>query len=464
MASILIKNADWLVTMDRDRRIIRDGAVAIEGSTISSVGKTSEVERACKAQTVIDARDKLVLPGLIEGHVHNTQILPRGLADECDPGEWLRRVPGTFEPAMTPEDAYWAVMLCQLEMLKAGTTCFIDIGNDFPDETAQAVGQSGLRGIIALGVYDLGETGLMKIPAGWMQSADKAMERAEKVVKRWHGSLEGRLRASFSLRVHQNSSDELCRGLKALADRYRVLLQSHVAYSLGSVEASKRRWGHRDVERFDKLGLLGLNFLAAHNGWLNFREIKLYKEHDVKVAHCPGASLHGTYGAMAHGLFPEMVEMGITVCLGSDSGAAGNFMDVVRSMYLAAGCFKDRRLDPSIMPAETVLEMAIINGARAALWEDEIGSLEEGKRADITIFNMNRPEWRPVYNPINTLVYSATGASADTVIVDGRVLMQGREVRTLDEEEILRKAQEAGLRVLERADMKQYAMPRWPVM
>ena len=139
-------------------------------------------------------------------------------------------------------------------------------------------------------------------------------------------------------------------------------------------------------------------------------------------------------------------------------------MDVVRSMYLAAGCFKDRRLDPSIMPADTVLEMAIINGARAALWEDEIGSLEEGKRADITIFNMNRPEWRPVYNPINTLVYSATGASADTVIVDGRVLMQGREVRTLDEEEILRKAQEAGLRVLERADMKQYAMPRWPVV
>lgn len=166
---------------------------------------------------------------------------------------------------------------------------------------------------------------------------------------------------------------------------------------------------------------------------------------------------------MAHGLFPEMTEMGITVCLGSDSGAAGNFMDVVRSMYLVAGCFKDRRLDPSLMPAETVLEMATINGAKAALWDDEIGSLEEGKRADITIFNMNRPEWRPVYNPINTLVYSASGASADTVIVDGEVLMQGREVRTMDEEEILRKAQEAGQRVLEKADMRPHAMPRWPV-
>ncbi len=464
MGNILIRNADWLVTMDAQRRIIRDGAVAIEDNTIVKVGKTPEVERGYSAETVIDACDKLVVPGLIEGHVHNTQILPRGLADECDPGEWLRRVPGTFEPAMTPNDAFWAVMLCQLEMLKAGTTCFIDIGNDFPDETAQAVKQSGLRGLIALGVYDLAQTGLMKIPAEWTQSADKALERAESVVKKWHGAADGRLRGSFSLRVHQNSSDELCTGLKALADKYRVPLQSHVAYSFGSVEASKQRWGLRDVERFAKLGVLGPNFLPAHNAWVNFRELKLYKENDVKVAHCPGASLHGTYGAMAHGLFPEMVEMGITVCLGSDSGAAGNFMDVVRCMYLTAGCFKDRRLDASLMPAETVLEMATINGAKAALWDDEIGSLEPGKRADISIFDMNRPEWRPVFNPIKTLVYAASGASADTVIVNGHVLMRGREVLTLDEEEILRKAQEAGQRVLDKADMQEYALPTWPVM
>jgi len=174
--------------------------------------------------------------------------------------------------------------------------------------------------------------------------------------------------------------------------------------------------------------------------------------------------LHGGFGSISHGLFPEMVEMGITICLGSDAAPAGNYVDMVRNMYLASCCFKDARLDARIMPPEVAVEMATVNGARAALWEDKIGSLETGKKADIAIFDIDRPEWRPVLNPVANLVYSANGSSADTVIVDGKILMEGRRVLTLNEEEILAESQKAAESLAERAGLEKVVRSSWPIL
>lgn len=461
---IFIKNADWIITMDKERRIIRNGAIVTEGNKILKVGKSDQLGKEYTAKKVIDGRNRIVTPGLIESHIHCTQILPRGIGDDCDAPQWLYRVMGTFEPCEDEEDARWSIRLCHLEMIKSGTTSFLDIGNDYPDISAEVIGESGLRGGIALGVFDQAKSDLLKIHSDWMGSAQKCLESAENVVKRWHGAYDGRVMGSFSLRMHQNSSDELCKGLKKLADKYHVTLHSHTSYVLATIQACKAKFGMREVERYEQLGLLDSNFVSVHNCWLDFAESLRYKEKGVKVVHCPGASLHGTYGGVSHGLFPEMLGIGIPVSIGSDSGSAGNFVDMLRGMYLAASCFKDARCDDSIMPAETVMEMGTINGAKTLLIEDKVGSLEEGKLADISIFNLDTPGMRPVNNPINNLVYSATGHSADTVIVNGKIIMEHRKLLTMDEEEIYHNAQKSAEKCLEQSGLKKVMMPKWPIV
>jgi len=461
---ILIKNADWVITMDKTRRIIRNGAIAIRGNKIMKVGKSDQLEKEYTAQKVIDGKNRTVTPGFIESHIHCTQILPRGIGDDCDAPQWLYRVMGTFEPCENEEDARNSIKLCHLEMIKSGTTSFLDIGNDYPDVSAEVIGESGLRGGIALGVFDQVKSDLLQIHSEWMGSAQKCLDSAEKVVKKWHGAFNGRVMGSFSLRMHQNSSDELCKGLKKLADKYHVTLQSHTSYVLATIQACKAKFGMREVDRYENMGLLDSNFVSVHNCWLDFAEIQRYHEKGVKVVHCPGASLHGTYGGLSHGMFPEMLGLGIPVGLGSDSGSAGNFVDVLRCMYLAASCFKDARCDETVMPAETVMEMGTINGAKTLLIEDKVGSIEEGKLADISIFNLDSPGMRPVNNPINNLIYSATGASADTVIVDGKIIMENRRLLTMNEEEIYHHSQKSAEKCLEQSGLKNVVMPKWPIV
>src|SRR6266446_5856432 len=217
MDTILIKNAGWVVTMDPDRRIFADGAVAIEGDRIVEVGKTNELAARHNAQKVIDARGKLVLPGLIDTHVHNTQQLGRGLADECDlPKHLLERLYG-YEKELTHDDAYCAALLCQLELIRAGTTCFIDPGSYYPDETARAVGQSGLRGIIARTAFDVHDTPIGQLPARmFRETTETAIAKSEETVRKYNGAHGGRLRAWFALRILSGCSDALCREMKRL--------------------------------------------------------------------------------------------------------------------------------------------------------------------------------------------------------------------------------------------------------
>ena len=464
-ADILIKNASWLVTVDPSRRIIKQGAIAIKGNKIAELGKSSLLTKKYQAQTVIDARDKLVMPGLIDGHAHNVQQLARGLADDVTLSQWLFERIYPYEAAMTEEEAYLSALCCQLEMIKAGSTCYIDPGSPFTDETARATEVSGMRGIITRSTCDVLTSAMGSMPKKrFQETTQQSLRRAEATVKKWDRAFGGRLKAWFSLRVLSICSDQLCLGITRLAKKYRVGVQSHAAGSPSSTFHSLDRYGARDVERLGKLGVLGPNWFLIHMGWVSPQELLLLKEKDVKVVHCPSASFHLASGRISHGRFPEMLEMGMAVCLGSDAAADGNYMDIVRVMSIAGGAYKDNRLDPKIMPPETVIEMATINGARAALWEKEIGSLEKGKKADIVLFDTTRPDWRPVHNPIANLVYCANGSSADTVIVDGKILMQGRKVLTLDEEKLLKQAQKAGERIAKAAKLTRLVQPRWPMV
>jgi 5-methylthioadenosine/S-adenosylhomocysteine deaminase len=464
MPRLLIRDAEWVVTMDADRRIIRDGAIAIDGDRIVAVGKTADVVRAFTADRVLRANGKLVLPGLVDTHVHNTQQLGRGLADECDiPVQLLERLYG-YEKEMTPEDAYWAALLCQLELIKAGTTCFIDPSSYYPAETARAVGHSGIRGIVARTAFDIHETPIGSLPRTmFRETTDEAVDRARAAVVAHHGGHGGRVRAWFALRILSGCSDELCRRIKRLADEHGVGVILHASESRDEIVASRLRYGMGDVERLASLGALGPNMVLIHMGWASPREIALVREFDLKISATPSTSYRLGVGDMRFGRIPELLELGVTVALSSNSAMSSNFLDLVRVMYLAAGGHKATSLNPTVMPPERVLEMATRNGARAALWDDDIGSLEVGKKADVAIFDTRRPEWRPIINPIANLVYASRGG-ADTVVVDGAIVMESGVVKTIDEAATLAECQKRGEAIAARSGLGEIARPLWPVL
>ena len=377
MANLIIAHADWLITVDTNRRIFRDGAVAIDAGKIVAVGKTDAVLANQQAARVIDATGKMVLPGLINAHAHNTQQLARGLANDCHIQEWLYGRVYPFEDSLSSEEALLSAQLCQLEMIKSGTTCFIDPGNHFPDEVARAATQSGMRCVLSRSTMDTHSNPRGDLPrTRFRESTEEAIARLDDVIGRLHEGAGGRIRASASLRNLYTASDRLVTEVKALADRHKTFIQAHVAANHSGQVASLARHGCRDVERIYRLGVLDDRWLLIHMNWVSPRELDLLAAADAKVAHCPGAGVKGGWGTFSHGRFPEMIERGICVCLGTDSGASGNFMDLTRAMYLAACGFKDSRMQAAIVPSEGAVEMATINGAKAALWDDSIGSIE----------------------------------------------------------------------------------------
>ena len=266
-SKILIEHADWVVTMDPERRILRDGAIAIENDRIVAIGSTRDFASKFKADRTIEASGKFVIPGLIDTHVHSTQQLGRGLADGCDIAvHLLERLYG-YESEVLHEDAYWAALCCQLEMIRAGTTCFIDPGSYFPEQTAKATGDSGMRGIVARTAIDIHQTSIGALPEKmFRETKDEAVAQSEKAVRELNGSHDGRVRAWFSLRIPVACSNELIKDIKAKADRHDVGIVLHANESRDEVVASRTKYGMQDVERLASLDALGPKMLLIHMG------------------------------------------------------------------------------------------------------------------------------------------------------------------------------------------------------
>jgi cytosine/adenosine deaminase-related metal-dependent hydrolase len=318
----------------------------------------------------------------------------------------------------------------------------------------------GIRGILNRSTRDIADQGA-PLPEKLFEDLDTNLRQGEAAVAKWNNAADGRLRCWFSLRYVFNVSDDLCKAIKALADQYKVGIHAHAAAVEGENEAIEERFGKRSLERFHDLGLFGPNLYLVHMGYPNEREIGWLKEHDVKIAHCPSASMHGAYGVVGNQMMKRMIDLGLTISLGTDSATAGRFLDMVRVMYLAACAHRDQFADATIMGAYKALEMATIDGARACLWGDQIGSLEAGKRADIVIVGMDELRWHPNLDPVRSLVYAADGDDVETVIIDGRVVMRDRVILTVDEEKVKRDVIRAGKDWIARADMR-LDIP-WPV-
>jgi 5-methylthioadenosine/S-adenosylhomocysteine deaminase len=456
----LLIRGGTVVTMDAERRVIEDGAVAIGGGVITAVGDAARLEREHPGARVLDAPTGLITPGLVDAHNHPIHYLSKGLADDLELSRRSYERIWPYEAELTDEEAYVGSLGTFAEMIRSGTTCFCDPGGYRPDAVARAALEIGIRGIVARESWDVPDA---HAPGAHPETTDEALERGAAVVERWNGAGDGRLRAWLSLVRPAHVTDELCVRTMEQAEALGVGVHGHLTASRTADARTRRVVGEGSaVRRYRELGVLRPSLCLAHLGWIEPEEIEDLVAADVKAVHCPSASMLGGFGVIAHGTFPEMIDAGLTVALGTDAGAISRFMDLVRVMYLAACGHKDARIDPTAMGAHTAFEMATCAGARALLWSDEIGSLEPGKAADLVVFDTDGAEWhpRPLRNPVANLVYSASGHSARTVIIGGAVVMEDRVLTTIDLPELLARTDAAADDVLGRLGLT--FGPAWP--
>lgn len=455
---LLIEHAT-VVTVDRQRRILGDGSILVDGRDIVQVGPAAEVRPPRPPDRVIDGRRRVVLPGFVDTHVHLSEHLTRGLMLDDIPVD--RYLPDWLVPlysAITPEEEQCAALLACVEMLRTGTTTFCEAGTLFDvPAVAEAVERAGLRAILGRWTWDRVPEGLAGSPR-MRQTTDEALRLNQTMLEDVHGRAGGRIGAWPLLLGLGTCSDDLMRGARALADRYGVGWgMMHFAS-----HPSRKTADRIPLAYLDALGLLGPTTKLAHMVYVDDDDIALLARRGVRISHCPTAALKHVKGLAAHGRVPEMLEAGVSVSLGGDSGNGSNHFDMLRLMHLTAIFWKDVRLDVTVMPPERVLEMATILGARALRLEREIGSIEVGKRADLVLYDLDQPEWRPLLNPLNNLVYAATGASVRTVLVDGRVVLDEGRLTTLDEREVYARAETLARAQIGRAGLR--LEQKWPVI
>ena len=465
MPSLLIEGG-YVLTMNPNREIIRDGAVVIQGNRISWVGKKSDLtDSQRKGVRIIDAAGKLVLPGFVDAHVHNSQMLARGISDDVDLMTWLYERILPYETLLTPEDAYISTLLCCVEMIRTGTTTTADPGSYQMDQVAQGMADTGIRGIISWAANDehAVDRPLPKSLPGNV-STEESIQIQEDLIRRWQGAENGRIGVSYAIRTEVNASKDLLREIHRLSKENGLIAQMHVAVVPEQSEYMRKKTGMPSIEYLHSIGCLGPNWLLTHMAWLSDDEVDLVAETDTRVCHCPGAALKCVYGSVSQGKFPEMFEKGVTIALGCDASAANNTLDMFRAMYHVSTAHKEARMDPALLPPEKALEMATIDSAKALKMDDEVGSLEAGKKADVIVINPNRPNWLPMheFSIVPNIVYAGDGHDVETSVIDGRVVMEKDGIKTVDEEEIVEKARESGRRLVSKLPYR--LEPRWPVI
>jgi 5-methylthioadenosine/S-adenosylhomocysteine deaminase len=462
---LIIADIGWLITMDPGRRVIRDAAVAVDGGKIVAVGKSADITTRYAARGTVDGRRTVATPGFIDCHLHSSFQLSRGLADEANAQSFLFDRMYPYEAALEADDVRVAATLAATELLRHGVTCFIDPGNYYPEASVEGVMATGIRMIVSRSSFDMTKSVLGILPERMIENTAVAIERAEAVLKRYAHcgqSANPRLGASASFRGLNNASDDLIIGLKKLADRYGTLLQTHACFSYSTHDSSVARTGLAEIERLESLGVIDERMLIVHSGWLEPQEVEILARRKPSLVCAPSSSLHNGYGNFLFGKLPELLALGVNVAIGSDHASSG-IVDMAQEIRLACCCYKETRINPRVMPPETGLEMATINGAKAALMSGRIGSIEVGKEADIVLFDTDRPEWQPLINPVSNLVYGATGDSVRDVLVMGERVVAGGRLTRIDQAKLLAELPLAVARFQKHLKFDEMVQLKWPV-
>jgi 5-methylthioadenosine/S-adenosylhomocysteine deaminase len=425
----LIVTGGTVLTMDAARHIYNDGAVAVRGDSIVAVGSRNDIASRYDAARTIDAHDEIVMPGLINGHQHAAMSLFRGLADDLALNDWLQKYIFPAEARnVTPDFVTWGTRLGVLEMLRGGTTTYADMYY-FEDEVARATKAAGMRGV-------LGET-VIDFPAPDNKSVPQALAYTEKYIQHWQD--DPLITPAIAPHSIYTCSTKTLQQAAALARKYHAPILIHLSEAPFEGEQSRAKYGLSPAAYLENIGVLGPDITAAHCVWVDAGDMKLLASRDVGCVHNPSSNMK-----LASGTSPvvDLISAGVPVGLGTDGAASNNDLDMFEEMDLAAKLQKLARMDPRVLPAEQVVAMATINGARALHMERQIGSLEAGKKADVILIRTDAPHATPMYNIYSQLVYALKASDVDTVIVGGKIVMEHRHMLTLDEPQILAKARE----------------------
>jgi cytosine/adenosine deaminase-related metal-dependent hydrolase len=451
-STLKIDNARYVITVDDRRRIIKGGSILVEGDRISRIGKAAELA-GVGADRVLDARNMVVTPGFVNGHMHISYAhCVRGIFPD-DQGSPLKHV-FALQNAMTEDEEYHTTLLGLLELVTNGNVCFLDPGSTkFPDACLQAYQDAGIRVVIGECVIDRDSPlALPRYPT------NEAIARTAAYVKKWDGRLNGRMRAwamPFSI---ETCTADLITASKRIADETGTGLTLHH----NSGDAARKEFAPSPTAYLEKIGAVGPNVCLAHVLGIDDAEIEVLARTKTAVAMCPSTAAKGGRGTGKLGRMPELLAKGVPVALGCDSPNNSNYLDIVRSMNMAAVQYKDSRMDMKQVPAEAAVEMATRLGAQALGQGKDLGSIETGKKADLVLFDTQRPEWQALFNPVSNLVYNADGRSIHTVVIDGRVVVDACRQTFADTTKLYAKVQEIGENLQARTGIT-FPYSRWPM-
>ncbi|HEY8548559.1 MAG TPA: 5'-deoxyadenosine deaminase [Vicinamibacterales bacterium] len=439
--SLLIRNATILTFDDRDTVV--EGAVSVRDGRIAAVGPSAESD-ASGHDRVIDAGGSYLLPGFVQTHVHLCQTLFRGLADDLQLLDWLRRRVWPLEAAHTPDTLRASTRLAVHELLRTGTTTVLTMETVHDtDAVFEALAPTGIRAVVGKCLMDAAEDAPPRLREPWRRGLDESVA----LQARWHGAAGGRLRAALAPRFAVSCSRTLLEAVAHSALESGLLVHTHASENLDEVALVRSRTGLGNMEYLASLELTTPQLCVAHCVWVDEQERRLMAERGVKVLHCPGSNLK-----LGSGIAPivEMRELGIAISLGADGAACNNRLDMFDEMRLAATLQAERH-GPGRLTARDVLRMATRGGAEALGLDGEIGSIEPGKRADLILVDRDAPHLQPGTDPFSTLVYAARGTDVRLTIVDGEVVAERGEVRGMDAGEVADEARRAARNLVERA-------------
>lgn len=416
----LIVLGGTIVTMDATRRVIDNGAIAIVSGRIVGIGSRAEIAQKFQARETVDASDKLIIPGLINGHTHIPMTLFRGLADDLDLQDWLTKYIFPAEAKNVSEEFVRAgTRLGLAEMIRGGTTTYCDMYY-FEDAIADETAKAGVRGV-------LGET-VIDFPVADNKTNVEAMAYVEKFVKRWQGN--DLIIPAIAPHAPYTVSEEHLKAARAFSDRTGAPIVTHISETKKEVDDSVKAKGASPVDYLARIGFLNDRVIAAHVVWPSAEEIELLGKLGVGVVHNPQSNMKLAAGVSP---VPKMLAAGLRVGLGTDGAASNNDLNLWEEMDTGAKLHKVFSGDPKVISAQEAFEMATIRGAAALHLEKEIGSLEVGKRADIVIIEQDSLNQMPLYNLYSDLVYATKSWDVLTVIINGRTVMRDRKLLTLDE-------------------------------
>jgi 5-methylthioadenosine/S-adenosylhomocysteine deaminase len=430
-----IWSARYVITMDAGRRVIENGAVAIRGDRIVAAGSRREIDRDYQPKQRLHRPDAVIAPGLINTHTHAPMVLLRGIADDLRLQDWLEKYIFPAEARnVTPEFVRWGTRLACLEMLQGGTTTFTDMYY-FEDVIAETAKECGMRGV-------LGET-IIGFPSPDAKTPADALAFTDKFMTRFHD--DPLITPAVAPHAIYTNSDETLRQCRALANRHSAPLLIHLSETKRENDESLAKRGKTPTAALDALAIFNGRTVAAHAVWVNDADLEILRARKVGIGHCPSSNMK-----LASGVAPvvKMLSLDLAVGLGPDGPAgSNNDLDMFEEMDLASKLQKVTIGDPEVLPARQALEMATIRGARALGMENEIGSLEAGKRADVIVVRLDRANAVPLYDVYSQMVYALKASDVQDVMVNGRAVVRDGQALTLDAKQVLAKGEEYGRKV-----------------